>query len=180
MLKIVISEKDFWDDNKQMFLHFNGGHLELEHSLIAISKWESKYKKPFFSKKEKTQDEISYYIKCMTLNDVKDPLIYNSLSNSDFKLVSDYINDSMTATVISKKNSGGGSPEPITSELIYFWMLSFNVPVEFQYWHINRLMTLLRICSIKNQAPQKHSTSQLLNRNAALNAARRKMLNSKG
>ena len=116
----------------------------------------------------------------MTLTPNIDPNVYKFLTKENIKDINDYIGDSMTATTFNDINLKGRSRETITSELIYYWMVSFNIPFECQKWHINRLITLIRICIIKNQSSKKMSKSEIMSRNAAINAARRKQLNSKG
>ena len=115
----------------------------------------------------------------MTLNkDVKQEIFYY-LSEENVKEINDYISAPMTATTFTNRNSGS-SREIITSELIYYWMISFKIPFECQKWHLNRLLTLIRVCEVKNQPPKKLSKGELMRRNAALNAARKKELNTTG
>lgn len=178
MLKITIPSVEKFDNVKQEFIYTKECELELEHSLVSISKWESKWCKSFVSTPDKTTLEIIDYIKCMCVNDVDTDLI-NNLTNDNVSKIIEYINAPMTATRITdtKKNT---SRDVITSELIYYWMIALNIPMECQYWHLNRLLTLIRVCDIKNSPPKKMSKQELLSRNAALNAARKKQLNTKG
>lgn len=179
-IKVPIGSEG-WDDEKEEFIEPESCTLNLEHSLVSLSKWESKWHKPFFSKKELTGEEILDYIKCMTLTKNVDPEVYNHLTVENVKAVKDYIDDPMTATTFSREEKGKGSGETITSELIYYWMISANIPIEeCQKWHLNRLITLIRVCSIKNAPPKKQSRREIMSRNAALNAARRKQMNTKG
>lgn len=181
MLKITIPAVEQWDEINQIFVTTKAQKLQLEHSLVSISKWESKWHKAFLSSEEKTDEETIDYIKCMTLTQNVDPEIYNFLSRSNIEDINEYIGNPMTATWFSEDDSKkSSSREVVTSELIYFWMISFNIPVEFQKWHLNRLLTLIRVCEIKNRDPKKMGKKELMSRNAALNAARRKKLNSKG
>lgn len=145
--------------------------LHLEHSLISLSKWESKFHKPFLSKEEMSLEETIYYTKCMTLDKNIDPKIYGRLSAENFREIAEYIKDPMTATTFGKSDSLP-SRETITSEIIYYWMISQNIPVEFEKWHLEKLLTLIRVCSIKNSPPKKMSKRELMERNAALNAKR--------
>ena len=129
---------------------------------------------------EKTEEEMLDYIKCMTLTKNVDSDVYNHLTIDNVKDVKDYINDPMTATTFSRDEKGQSNSETITSELIYYWMIASNIPFECQKWHLNRLITLIRVCSIKNAPPKKRSKRDIMSRNAALNAARRKQMNTKG
>jgi hypothetical protein len=135
--------------------------------------------KPFLSKEPKTAAETIDYIKCMTITQNVNPRVYNSLTNKNIEDINEYIDKPMTATTFSSENKVG-SREIITSELIYYWMFSLNIPMECQKWHLNRLLTLIRVCNIKNQPPKKMSRREIASRNAQLNTARRKKLNSKG
>lgn len=181
MLEITIPEKELWDESKQEFIHTKEQTLRMEHSLVSLSKWESKWKKPFLGKDTRTFEETIDYIKCMTVTQNVDPDVYKCLSADNIKKINEYINDTMTATTFSNNGQKGGSNgEVLTSELIYYYMIASNIPFECQKWHLNRLITLIRVCSIKNQPPKKMGKGELMKRNASLNAARRKQLNSRG
>lgn len=178
-LKIQLSSED-WDEEKEEFVEAAYQTLQLEHSLVSLSKWESKWNKAFLSKKDKTDEETLDYIKCMTITQNVKPEVYERLNDSHIKQIKDYIDAPMTATVISDDKTSKGGNEVVTSELIYYWMISLNIPVEFQKWHLNRLLTLIRVCNIKNSPPKKRSKSDIMRRNAALNAARKQQLNTRG
>ena len=180
MLEITIPEVEQWDEVNQEFITSKEQVLRLEHSLVSLSKWESKWNKPFLDKKEKTREETIDYIKCMTLTQNVDPNTYNLLTKENIIEINKYISSPMTATTCHEDPNKKGSREIITSEIIYYWMLSLNIPFECQKWHLNRLLTLIKVCSIKQQPPKKMSKRDVMSRNAALNAARRKQLNSKG
>ena len=180
MLRIVIPECQLFNEETEEFVYTKEQTLQLEHSLVSLSKWESKWHKPFLGKDDKTFDETIDYIKCMTLTPNVDPNTYLFLTKENIKDINDYIGDSMTATTFSENGPNARNREIITSELIYYWMVALNIPFECQKWHLNRLLTLIRICNIKNQPSKKRSKSEIMSRNAALNAARRKQLNSKG
>lgn len=170
-----------WDERKQEFVDAKTQTLQLEHSLVSLSKWESKWQKPFFSKKEMSAEETLDYIKCMTLNKNIDPDVYDRLTRENVKAVMDYIGSPMTATTFGKDDKGPNNREIITSELIYYWMIASNIPFDpCQKWHLNRLITLIRVCSVKNTPPKKRSKRDIMSRNAALNASRRKQMNTKG
>lgn len=155
--------------------------ISLEHSLVSISKWEAKWHKPFLSKTPKTDEEILDYVKCMTITQNVDPNVYMFLGRDNLAAINAYIENPMTATWFNDKNNKGKrNSEQITSELIYYWMIASEIPFECQRWHLNRLMTLIRICSIKNQPAKKYSKREIMSQNAALNAARLKKLGTSG
>ena len=178
-IKIPITQEG-WDEVKEEFVEAKYQTLQLEHSLVSLSKWESKWKKPFFSKKGMTTEETLDYIKFMTVSKNVDPDVYDHLSRENIEEVMAYIDDPMTATTFSNDGKSGSNREVITSELIYYWMIASNIPFECQKWHLNRLITLIRVCSIKNNPPKKRSKRDIMSQNAALNAARRKQMNTKG
>ena len=180
MLKITIPSREMFNEKTQEFFHVHEYTIQLEHSLVSVSKWESKWNKPFLDKKEKTREETIDYIKCMTLTQNVDPNTYNLLTKENIIEINKYISSPMTATTFHEDPNKKGSGEIITSEIIYYWMISLNIPFECQKWHLNRLLTLIKVCSIKQQPPKKMSKRDVMSRNAALNAARRKQLNSKG
>lgn len=179
MLKITVKGSEIFNNETNTFIPVKEQNLQLEHSLVSIAKWESKWHKPFLSKDEKTSEEIIDYIKCMTLTQNVDPNVYMVLSNENIKDIEAYINDSMTATWFAN-NDHKKSREIITAEIIYYWMIALNIPPEYQKWHLNRLLTLIEVCNIKNQPPKKMKRKDLINRNKSLNEARRKALNSEG
>lgn len=168
-----------WDEVNQVFIEAKYQTLRLEHSLVSLAKWEAKWCKPFLSKQEKTHEEIMDYIKFMTLTQNVDPDVYNHLDNGNLIDINNYIDSPMTATTISDK---GGKPnrEIITNEIIYYWMISLNIPFECQKWHLNHLLTLIKVCNIKNQPQKKMSKQEIMRRNNALNQARRQKYNTKG
>ena len=179
MLQITIPAIDLWDEEKEEFVTLKEQTLQLEHSLVSLSNWESKWCKPFLGKGEKTDEETRDYVRCMTITQNVNPEVYNYLSRENYDQISDYVQAPMTATTFPKDNSKG-SNKVITAEVIYAWMIALQMPVEFQKWHLNRLLTQIRACSAMNQSPKKMSRSEIAKQNAALNAARRKQLNSKG
>lgn len=179
MLRITIPAIDGWDEQKEEFVRMKEQTLQLEHSLVSLSKWESKWCKVFLDKNDKTTEEILDYIKCMTLTPNVDPEVYNRLTSDNIADINAYINAPMTATYFHKEEKST-SREPVTSELIYYWMISLNIPFECQKWHLNRLLTLIKVCNIKNKPPKKMSMRDVMSRNAALNAARKKRLNTRG
>lgn len=180
MLKIVIPASEQYDSVNNLFYNTKEQALTLEHSLVSVAKWESKWRKPFLDKKhDKTIDEMLDYIKCMTLTQNVNPLVYNNLTSKNIDEVNRYIDEPMTATTFSESNSAT-SREIVTAEIIYYWMTVFNIPFECQKWHLNRLLTLIRVCSIKNAPKKKMSERELRNRNRSLNKSRRNAMNSRG
>lgn len=180
MLRITIPAVEQWDETKQEFISTKEQTLSLEHSLVSLSKWESKWCKAFLTKQEKTFEETLDYIKFMTLTQNVDPEVYKYLTNGNIDEVNRYIEAPMTATYFSEDKNGKTSRGQITAEIIYYWMISLNIPFECQKWHLNRLLTLIKVCNIKNTPPKKRGKKEIMSRNAALNAARRKQLNTKG
>lgn len=180
MLTVVVPENEIYDSEKNLFTTLPRVTFSIEHSLLSISKWESKWKKPYLSKTDKSNDEVIDYIRCMTITPNIDSEIYKRLNHENFKQIQEYIDDPMTATTFGKSQLTRHSNDVVTSELIYYWMISFNIPMECQKWHINRLLTLIRICSIKNNPPKKMSKKDIYSQNAALNAKRRTIMNSRG
>lgn len=186
MLKITIPKREYYDDEKNEFITLEKDTtLQLEHSLVSISKWESKWHRSFLNNGPKDIEETIDYIRCMTITQNVDPTTFLFITDNNIKAVMEYIDDPMSATtfgedIIPKVEGKFQKKEIITSELIYYWMTICNVPMECQKWHLNRLLNLIRICEIKNQPPKKMSKSEIMNRNKALNAARRKRLGSRG
>lgn len=180
MLQIVIPAIELWDEETQEFIQVKEQTLQLEHSLVSLSKWESKWNKAFLGKQPKSVEETLDYIKCMTLTKNVDPNIYKWISNENIQKINKYIEAPMTATTFMEDPSNKRNNEIVTSELIYYWMVTLNIPFECQKWHLNRLLTLIRVCNVKNTPPKKRSRREIMSRNAALNAARKKKLNTKG
>ena len=180
MLTITIPATEEFDEIKGEFITTREQTLQLEHSLISISKWESKWCKPFLAKQDKTREEVIDYVKCMTLNKNVNDDVYRCLTQDNITAINEYIGAPMTATYFSNQDKGKRNNEQITSELIYYWMIALQIPFECQKWHINRLLTLIRVCNVKNTPPKKMSKREIISRNAALNAARRQQLNTKG
>lgn len=181
MLQITVPiSPEGWDEEKQEFVEPKVQVLQLEHSLVSISKWESKWCKSFIFTKEKTEEETIDYIKCMTLTkNVKDE-VYTCLTKSNIDEITKYIEAPMTASTVTDTGNGKTSREIVTSEIIYYWMIVHNIPFECQKWHLNRLLMLIRICGAKSQPPKKMNKKDTVGRYASLNAARRKQFNSKG
>lgn len=182
MLEIVIPATEMFDESTQEFIMTTEQKLRLEHSLVSLSKWESKWCKPYLTKTEKTMEETIDYIKCMTITQNVDPDVYLRITNEQLRQIYKYIEAPMTATTFSKfgNQSKPGRGEQITAELVYYWMVSLNIPFECQKWHLNKLLTLIRVCEIKNTPPKKMSRKQTASNYAALNKQRRQQMKTKG
>lgn len=180
MLQITIPDVEQWDERKNEFVNLKGKTLQLEHSLVSLSKWESKWHKPFLADKNKTDEEMTDYVRCMTITQNVNPEIYNYLTPDNIKEINEYIENPMTATTFSDEKNGRGKREIITAEIIYYWMVALNIPPEYAKWHLNRLITLVKVCNIKNQPPKKMSRRDTAAQYAALNAANRRRFNSRG
>lgn len=179
MLTIIVPGVEMFDEESQEFVTRDDTTLDLEHSLASLSKWESIYEKPFLSNDSKTTEEVLEYIKLMTLTPNVLDEVFLKLSNSNITAINEHIDAKMTATWFSDE----GAPKTrdvITAELIYYWMITFQIPFECQEWHLNRLFTLIRVCNIKQSKPKKMTRSQIAARQRELNAQRRAQLGTKG
>ena len=181
MLSINIKSRELFDERTSEFITVKGGTLKLEHSLVSISKWESKWKIPFLSKKKKTNAQIDDYIRCMSVNGDPDPILISSISSEDKNRIIDYIEEKQTATWFTnldgKRNT---QSDIITSERIYYWMIVYQIPHEYEKWHLSRLLTLIEICNRENTPPKKMTQAEIIARNKALNAERKARLHSRG
>ena len=180
MLQITVPAVEMFDEKTNEFITSKEQTLQLEHSLVSLSKWESKWNKAFLGKKEKTTEEVIDYVRCMTLNRNVNPTVYKCLTPKNIQDILDYIAAPMTATYFPNNKIMGHSRETATSELIYYWMIALNIPFECQKWHLNRLFALIQVCSIKNSPGKKMSQSEIMRRNRALNEARRKRHHTRG
>lgn len=177
MFVLELTDREIYDETNNEFMKYDGPIIRLEHSLASISKWESIWKKPFLSDENKTFAESVDYIRCMTTNaDIISTGAYMFVTDDDVQKVSSYISASMTATVIYRTNKNKNNKKIITSEVIYYWMITFNIPSEYQYWHLDRLLTLINVCSEENSKPTKMSQKEIMDRNTRLNAERKKAL----
>lgn len=182
MLTITIHGKEFYDEETEMFITVDDITLYLEHSLISVSKWESKFEKAFLGREEKSTEEIMYYVEAMILNKNYPEDILHKLTAEHINIINNYIDSKQSATTFNKVNEKKGPIETITSELIYYWMIAFNIPFECETWHLNRLFALIRICNIKNNngKGKKMSRNELAERNRTLNEQRRAQLGTSG
>ena len=182
MLKIIIPETEFFNSQTNEFFTAKEVILSLEHSLVSLSKWESKWKKPFLSDVPKTREETIDYIKCMTITQNVPNDVYSRLPLSCIDEVQKYIDDTMTATWFSdeKDSKPKRKKEVITAELIYYWMITYGIPFECQKWHLNRLLTLIKVCNAKNAPPPKVSKSERFKQQRELNERRKAALHTRG
>lgn len=180
MLTIRIGGDEYFNEDTEEFQKTNDVVLELEHSLLSLSKWESKYQKPFLSTETKTSDEIFGYLEAMVLNPDVDPSVIRQADKATIEMIQRYIDSTQSATTFGEMPERRGPGEVITSELIYYWMVAFTIPFEVEHWHLNRLFALVRICNIKSQKAKPMSKNQIAQRNHELNMKRREALGSKG
>ena len=179
-ITIKVPATELWDPVKEQFVTIKEQTLLMEHSLLSVDKWESRWKKSYLSSENKSPVEVIDYLKCMTITKNVDPYVYYAIPATEIKRINDYISDPMTATTFNDRNEKHGRKEVITSEIIYWQMTQLNIPMEWEKRHLNKLLTLIRVAAIKSQAPQKMSKADIARQNKALNAARRKRTGSKG
>lgn len=180
MLRLKIAPTEMWDERKQEFVQTGERELMLEHSLVSLAKWESKWQKQFLDQKPKTGDEMLDYVRCMTITQNVSPETYSRLTTGNMAEIEQYISRPMTATTFSAEQHGNRNGEKTTAELIYYWMVTLSIPFECEKWHLNRLLALIRVCNLKNQPARKKSQRAILQENRALNAARRQRLRTRG
>lgn len=180
MLTISIPLSESFDEAKNEFVVSEGFVLELEHSLASLSRWESKFEKPFLGKGEKTTEEVKWYVRAMTLTADVPSDMYERLSPDNMEQINNYINAKMTATTIREIGPQRPSFEIITAEIIYYWMVSLQIPFECENWHLNRLITLVRVCNEKNKPAKKMNRRDAAARQRELNSQRRAQLGTRG
>lgn len=180
MIKIHVPGVESFDDETEKFVEVGGYDLEFEHSLVSLSKWESKYEKAFISKDNKTSEEIFDYAEMMCTTPNPPPDFIHNMTDENFKELVAYIDSKQTATVVRNMSGQRASSEVTTSELIYYWMVSLQIPFECQHWHLNRLITLIKVCSAKNTPPKKMSHNEIAARNRELNAQRKAQYKTTG
>jgi hypothetical protein len=179
MLAITVVFEEAYDEAKQKFVVTKGVDIELEHSLVSVSKWESRFEKPFLSNSDKTDEEMLFYIECMFQTEKFPGGVFSKFSQKNVDQINEYINAKMTATWFAT-SAAKPNREIITAELVYYWMIALNIPFECQHWHFNRLMTLIKVCNEKNAPPKKVSHREAMERQRELNAQRRAQMGSKG
>jgi len=178
VLKITIPLSESYNEESNEFV-VDGVNIELEHSLVSLSKWESFFEKSFLATKDKTTEEVLWYIKAMVTTPEVPEAILSRLSEKNIEEINNYINAKMTATWFSDSGKTA-SREIITAEIIYYWMISLNIPFECQHWHLNRLITLIQVCNRKNAPAKKMSRSEIAKKQRELNAQRKAELGTSG
>lgn len=180
MHKLFVKGIELYDEENGVFIYTKDTVLCLEHSLISLSRWESKWHKPFLDKAEKTREEIRDYVRCMTITQNVDENVYLAITDENYLELDAYMNDPMTATWFNDKHNPKSNQRTVTAELIYYWMIQLGIPPEYEKWHLNRLLTLIRVCNNENAPKKKMKNKDILTQNAQLNAARRKAHHTRG
>lgn len=180
MLEILIPGEEHYDEAAEVFVYPKAVTLQLEHSLVSLSKWESITEKPFLSKEDKSSEELLKYIICMNVSEVFSLDDFSNLTQDNLELINKYINSKSTATTFREIANSRMNREIITAEIIYFWMISLNIPFECQHWHLNRLLTLIKVCNEKNTPNKKVNRQEIAERNRLLNEQRKAQLGTTG
>lgn len=179
MLQLNVQIEESFDEETSKFITSESFVLELEHSLVSLSKWEAKWEIPFLGDEVKTHDQVVDYINMMVVSGNPPEEILDKLSEKNFTEIHKYINTNMSAAKV-KDRPGNTSPDVLTAELIYYWMISLGIPFECQYWHLNRLLALIKVCNYKNAPKEKMSKGDMIAQRRALNEERRKKHNTRG
>lgn len=180
MLKIIVDGDEFFDEETSEFSTQGDVELLMEHSLLSLSKWESKYQRPFLAPSNKTSEEVLFYVECMIISEFSPGGIVQKLNQKNLDDIHRYIESPESATTFGNMPERRGRGETITAELIYYWMVAFNIPFECEAWHLNRLFALIRICNVKQQKPKKMSRGEMARKYADLNAQRKAQLGTSG
>ena len=180
MLTIVVPGDEVYDEETSEFHTVNDQILQFEHSLVSLSKWESDFQKPFLTQDPKTEEELFAYLVAMMVTPNAGPDVLYRCTEKNLDEIQRYIDSPQSATTFGEMPERRGRGETITSELIYYWMVAFNIPFECQHWHLNRLFSLIRICNIKNSPPKKRSTRDIAMERRRINEERRAKLATSG
>jgi hypothetical protein len=182
VLTITVPGLEVFSETADEFIEYEDTTLTLEHSLISLSKWEQFYQKPFLTDKGKSTDEIIDYVKFMCITRGVSDDVFRRLTDENVKDIQEYLDARMTATWFSDPPGSIQSArgEVITAELIYYWMITFNIPFECEKWHLNRLIALIRVCNIKNSPPKKMGRAETVAWQREQNERRRKALGTRG
>lgn len=185
MLKLVIPALELFDEKNNLFINQDEVTLELEHSLVALAKWESKWEKPFLGSDEKSTEETLDYLRCMTLNPDVPPEVYRRINDDHMAQVNKYLEAKMSATWFTEPKVSGNAPvrrsrETITAEIIYYWIVALQLDWEVQHWHLNRLFTLIKVCNQKNAPEKKRPKRDMVAERQRLNAERKAAMKTQG
>ena len=181
MLYITVPESELFDDDKQEFITTKAVSLQMEHSLVSISKWEERWRVSYIATKDKTEEQIYDYLRCMTITKNVNPLVYYQMTPENLHEIAQYVDHPMTATTISEVQKSKKAPyHIITAEVLYAWMIAYSIPFECQKWHLNKLIMLIRVIQEEAAAKEKKDPKEIMRRNKALNAARKAKHNTRG
>lgn len=178
MKTLNFKEKDFFNEIDDTFIKIPAQTISFEHSLISVSKWEAIWKIPYISDTQKTSEQASDYIKCMSINK-NDGMFIHAMTAEQALELKEYIDDPMTATTVFNSKKAPAKKSPMTSEVIYATMIELGIPIEFEKWHLNRLLILIQVLQAR-QSPQKMSRADILRQNSEWNKLRKSKLHSRG
>ena len=194
MLTLTIPGKQNWDPVKQEFLYTAPVELKLEHSLLSLAKWESKWHIPFLSNAgAMTREQGLDYLRCMTVSKGVPPEVYTRLTREQCDALNAYMNDPATATWFrgerkpnepppadTRPRRRTGSGTETTAEVIYSQMFQLGIPKECEKWHLNRLLTLIRVCQESQNPPKKMRSREWAAERKALNEKRKAKMHTRG
>lgn len=182
MLTLETLETELFDEATQRFILVPSTTLVLEHSLVSLSKWEVQWGKPFHNGEAKTTEETHSYIQHMNSAPVPSELVFTLISDADITRISEYINEKHTATWFKVDPLAKPNNEVVTAEVIYYWMIAHQIPMDAEYWHLNKLFTLIKVCNEKNKPPKKSKmpTRDFAASRRALNAQRKAEMGTTG
>jgi hypothetical protein len=180
MLEIKVGGQELFDEETETFFTDPVIELQLEHSLVSLSKWESKWETPFLDTSKKSTEQVLDYVIQMIVSPEPAPEVLPEIADEALLRINEYINAKMTATWIHEENSPAGPQEIITAELIYYWMIMLGIPFECQYWHLNKLLMLIKVCNLKNAPKKKVGFAERAAMQRSLNDKRRAEYGSKG